>query len=57
MKQFMNNLKRTAIENPIPTIIVAAVAITAAAKLIDACGGAVGSAAYAKQVAMKAARS
>jgi len=57
MKKFVNNLKQTAIAHPVQTVLVAAVAITATAKLIEACGGAVGSAAYAKQVAMRAARS
>jgi hypothetical protein len=53
MKQFANNLKRAAIENPIATITVAALAVTAAAKLIDAAGHARGSNAYAKQVNAK----
>lgn len=50
MAKFIDNLKRTAEEHPVATIAVAAMAVTAAAKLIDAMGHAAGSAAYAKQV-------
>jgi hypothetical protein len=50
VNQFVENLKRSAQENPIATIAVAAVAVTAVAKLIDAAGHAQGSRAYAKQV-------
>lgn len=50
MKQFATNLKNAAIAHPIETIIVATLAVTAAAKLIDAAGHARGSNAYAKQV-------
>lgn len=53
MNQFVNNLKRSAQENPVAAIVVGALAITAIAKLIDATGGAIGSAAYAKQVAAR----
>lgn len=48
MRTYVNNLKRAAEENPVAALLVAAVAITATAKLIDAVGGAVGSAAYAR---------
>lgn len=53
MKQFAMNLKQSAIDNPVATIAVVAVAVTAAAKLIDAAGHARGSNAYAKQVNAK----
>jgi hypothetical protein len=53
MNQFARNLKAAAIENPVATIAVIAVAVTAAAKLIDAAGHARGSNAYAKQVNAK----
>lgn len=50
MAKFIDNLKRQAEENPVATIAVVALAVTAAAKLIDAAGHAAGSTAYAKQV-------
>lgn len=50
MNKFIDNLKRAAEEHPVATIAVAAMTVTAVAKLIDAAGHAAGSAAYAKQV-------
>lgn len=50
MKQFITNLKQTAIQNPIETIAVASAVIIATSKLIDAAGHARGSNAYAKDV-------
>lgn len=50
MKKFIDNLKRSAEENPVATLIVAAFVITATAKLVDAAGHAAGSRAYARQV-------
>lgn len=50
MKQFIENLKKSAEENPILAIAVGAGFITAVGKLIDAVGHAAGSRAYAKQV-------
>lgn len=50
MKKFIDNLKRSAQENPVATLAVAALVITATAKFIDAAGHATGSRAYAKQV-------
>lgn len=53
MKDFVNNLKRAAQENPVATIAVAALAVTATAKLITAVGQWEGSHAYAKDVARR----
>jgi hypothetical protein len=53
MNQFAQNLKNAVTENPVATIAVIAVAVTAAAKLIDAVGHNAGSRAYAKQVNAK----
>jgi hypothetical protein len=50
MNEFLNNLKKSVIENPIPTIIIVIAAVATTAKLIDACGDARGSNAYAKDV-------
>lgn len=50
MKQFIENLKRSAEENPLIAIGIAVAAVTAVAKLIDAAGHASGSRAFAKQV-------
>jgi hypothetical protein len=50
MNQFVNNLKRAAIENPLVTIGVAVSAVAVTAKLIEAVGNNAGSRAYAKDV-------
>lgn len=51
--KFVQNLKRTAEENPIIVLAAAAALITATAKLVDAVGHAKGSSAYAKQINAK----
>jgi hypothetical protein len=48
--EFVQNLKRTAEENPVVVILAVAAVVTASAKLIKAHGAAKGSRAYAKQV-------
>jgi ribosomal protein L12E/L44/L45/RPP1/RPP2 len=50
MKQFIENLKQQAIENPMQTLAAVAAITLAGAKLIDAAGHAQGSRAYAKDV-------
>jgi hypothetical protein len=50
MKKFVTNLKRQAEENPVATLIVVGLLLTASAKFIDAAGHAAGSRAYARQV-------
>jgi hypothetical protein len=48
--KYVNKLKQKFEEDPITTILVGAMAVTAAAKLIDAASAAQGRRAYAKQV-------
>ena len=50
MKQSFNAMKQRFDEDPIPVILVGAVAVTAVAKLIDAVSAAQGRRAYARQV-------
>lgn len=50
MKLFLQNLQRSAEDNPLLAIVIAAGATTAVAKLIDSIGRASGSRAYAKDV-------
>jgi hypothetical protein len=50
MKKFVDNLKRNAQENPVQTLIVAALVLTAMAKFVESAGHAAGSRAYARQV-------
>jgi len=50
MKKFVENLKRSAQENPMLALAATAAVITATAKLIEASGNATGSRAYAKDV-------
>jgi hypothetical protein len=50
MKKGWNQLKRKFEQNPVEVIAVTAVAVVAAAKLIDALSAAQGRRAYAKQV-------
>ena len=53
MSNFLNNLKLWAQEHPMETILITIAAATAIAKIIDASGHAVGSAAYARQINAK----
>jgi hypothetical protein len=53
MKDYLNNLKRAAQENPVAALAVAALAVTATAKLITAVGSYQGSHAYAQDVARR----
>jgi hypothetical protein len=57
MKEFYENLKREAQENPILALGIAAGLLTGMSKLIDASGHAVGSRAYARQIDHKIKRS
>jgi hypothetical protein len=50
MKKFTDRIKREFEENPVQTLMVAALVATAAAKLIDALSAAQGRRAYSKQV-------
>lgn len=50
MNKFIDRLKKEWDENPLQTLIVCSLAVTAAAKLIDAASAAQGRRAYAKQV-------
>jgi hypothetical protein len=51
--RYVQILKRKFEEDPITTIIVGAMAVTATAKLLDALSAAQGRRAYAKQVAYR----
>jgi len=53
MKQGIEKLKRKFNEDPVTTIIVGTLAVTAAAKLIDAMSAAQGRRAYARQIDYK----
>ena len=50
MNKYWNKLKDSFDKNPLETIVVCAIAVTAAAKLLDSMSAAQGRRAYAKQV-------